>query len=34
LTHTTDLIYDTFGIHETNEKTLDQTDAEKRADLF
>jgi hypothetical protein len=29
-----DLIYETFGIHETNEKTLDQTDAQDRADLF
>jgi hypothetical protein len=30
----TNLIYDTFGIHETNQKTLDQTDAENRAHLF
>jgi hypothetical protein len=30
----TNLIYETFGIHETNEKTLDQTDAQDRANLF
>jgi hypothetical protein len=30
----TDLIYDTFGIHETDQKTLDQTDAKNRAYLF
>ena len=30
----TRLIYETCGIHVTNQKTLDQTDAENRADLF
>jgi len=30
----TRLIYETCGFHETNQKTLDQTDAENRADLF
>src|SRR5206468_13071398 len=31
LTSTTHLTYDSYGTHETNQKTLDQTDAENRA---
>ena len=34
LTHTTHLTYETDGIHETDQKEVDQTDAEDRADLF
>ena len=34
LTHTTHLTYQKHGIHETDQKAVDQTDAEDRADLF
>jgi hypothetical protein len=28
------LTYESYGTHETNQKALDQTNAENRADLF
>ena len=34
LTQTTDLTYQNPGTHETEQKAVDQTDAEGRADLF
>ena len=34
LTHTTHLTYQKHGTHETDQKAVDQTDAEDRADLF
>jgi len=30
----TNLAYESYGTYETNEKALDQTDVENRADLF
>jgi hypothetical protein len=34
LTYIIHLTYESYGTHEANQKTLDQTKAENRADLF